>query len=144
MGDSVSPPTADITNFINRWSASGAAERANYQLFLAELCDVVGVEHPRPATEEPHENSYVFEKRVPSGHGTTNFIDLYKRDCFVLEAKQGSEQEQNGQPAFSAEALRRQQRRKRGVAVRGTAGWDTAMERARMPHNHCGVTKMES
>ena len=61
----------NIQTFINRWQASGAAERANYQLFLAELCDVIGVAHPQPASENPHENAYVFEKRVPSAHGTT-------------------------------------------------------------------------
>ena len=33
-------PTS-IKNFISRWEASGAAERANYQLFLAELCDLL-------------------------------------------------------------------------------------------------------
>ncbi len=60
----------NIQTFINRWQASGAAERANYQLFLAELCDVIGVAHPQPAVEAPHENAYVFEKRVPSAHGS--------------------------------------------------------------------------
>ena len=120
----------DIQTFIDKWQASGAAERANYQLFLAELCDLIEVEHPHPATENPHENAYVFEKRVPSSHGTTNFIDLYKRGCFVLEAKQGSDKVSQTQ-VFSEAELRRQRRRKKGTAVRGTAGWDTAMEKAR-------------
>ncbi len=122
---------ADIQAFIERWQASGAAERANYQLFLTELCDVIGVDHPRPAAEDPQENAYVFEKRVPSAHGTTNFIDLYKRGCFVLEAKQGSDRLAEGQPAFSEAALRRLKQRKKGTAVRGTKAWDTAMEKAR-------------
>lgn len=120
-----------IQLFINRWQASGAAERANYQLFLAELCDVIGVAHPSPAVENPHENAYVFEKRVPSAHGTTNFIDLYKRSCFVLEAKQGSDKQEIGRPEFSQAALQRRQQRKTGTAVRGTKSWDTAMEKAR-------------
>lgn len=58
MNDAVTPN--DIQAFINRWTASGAAERANYQLFLTELCDLIGVEHPRPAGEQSHENQYVF------------------------------------------------------------------------------------
>ena len=37
-----------VVNFIARWQASGAAERANYQLFLTELCDVLGVANPEP------------------------------------------------------------------------------------------------
>ena len=125
------PPQADIQAFIDRWRASGAAERANYQLFLTELCDIIGVEHPRPASDSPSENAYVFEKSVPSPHGTTHFIDLYKRGCFVLEAKQGSDKGKADPPAFSEAALRRKQQRKTGTAVRGTKSWDTAMEKAR-------------
>ena len=125
------PTQPTIQTFINRWQASGAAERANYQLFLAELCDVIGVAHPQPAVESPHENAYVFEKRVPSAHGTTNFIDLYKRSCFVLEAKQGSDKAETGRLEFSQAALQRRKQRKTGTAVRGTKSWDTAMEKAR-------------
>ncbi len=121
---------ADIQAFIDRWQASGAAERANYQLFLAELCDLIAVDHPQPKKAQEPENAYVFEKAVPSPHGTTNFIDLYKRGCFVLEAKQGSDQADD-KPAFSAAALQQKKAAKKGTAVRGTAGWDTAMEKAR-------------
>ncbi len=120
---------ADIQAFIARWQTSGAAERANYQLFLAELCDLIEVEHPHPKKAQESENTYVFEKAVPSPHGTTNFIDLYKRGCFVLEAKQGSDQADK--LTFSAAALQQKKQTKKGTAVRGTAGWDTAMEKAR-------------
>lgn len=68
-----------IDTFIARWRASGAAERANYQLFLSELCDVLSVERPHPTTPDESANAYVFEKRVPLPHGTTGFIDLYHR-----------------------------------------------------------------
>jgi hypothetical protein len=34
--------------FGDRWEASGAAEGANYQLFLCEHCDVLGVTRPEP------------------------------------------------------------------------------------------------
>ena len=78
--------------FIERWKASGASERANYQLFLSELCDVLDVPRPEPARPEEEHNHYVFEKSVTFRHndGTTTIgrIDLYKRGCFVLEAKQ--------------------------------------------------------
>ena len=33
-----------ITDFIARWEVSGASERANYQLFLSELAEVLGFE----------------------------------------------------------------------------------------------------
>jgi hypothetical protein len=122
--------TGDIHSFIARWQASAAAERANYQLFLAELCDVLDVPRPDPTTPDEPRNAYVFEKSVPLPHGTTGRIDLYRRGCFVLEAKQGGE----GPPAappLSQEGERRARGRKRGTAPRGTAAWDTAMERAR-------------
>ena len=38
--------------FIRRWEKSGGAERANYQLFLAELCDVLEVERPDPTVDD--------------------------------------------------------------------------------------------
>ena len=85
--------TASVRAFITRWERSGASERANYQLFLSELCDVIGVPHPDPATPDTSENEYVFERSVTFHHGdgtsSIGRIDLYKRGCFVLEAKQG-------------------------------------------------------
>jgi hypothetical protein len=80
--------------FIQRWQTSAAAERANYQLFLSELCDYLDVPRPDPAVSDDGENRYVFERPVTfrhaSGSTSVGFIDLYKRGCFVLEAKQGS------------------------------------------------------
>ncbi len=67
------------------------SERANYQLFVSGLCDLLGVLHPEPAQEETRDNLYVFERRVTFGHGdgTTSmgFIDCYRRGSFILEAK---------------------------------------------------------
>lgn len=59
----------NIHHFINRWKASGASERANYQLFLTELCELVGVEKPRPASDKVHEASYTFERPVEFDDG---------------------------------------------------------------------------
>ncbi len=123
-----------IANFIERWAASGAAERANYQIFLTELCDIIEVPRPEPTRPDEEENSYVFEKTVTFQHGdgstSTGRIDLYKRGSFVLEAKQGSEQRSSEQP--QAELIpRRGRARRRGTAVRGTQGWDEAMLAAR-------------
>ena len=44
--------TDDIQRFITRWQASGAAERANYQLFLSELCDVLDAPRPDPTAAD--------------------------------------------------------------------------------------------
>ena len=125
--------TANIQPFITRWQASGAAERANYQLFLSELCDVLDVPRPDPTTPDDAANAYVFEKCVPLPSGSPGRIDLYRRGCFVLEAKQGSDTAANlaAQEAISAEGQARARGRKKGTAARGTAAWDTAMEKAR-------------
>ncbi len=86
---------SSIQEFIARWKESGAAERANCQPFIGELCDVLSVPRPQPAQADDEQNTYVFERAVTfhNGDGSTSAgrIDLYKRGCFVLEAKQGSE-----------------------------------------------------
>lgn len=83
----------DIEHFIARWTAgAGGQERANYALFLTELCSVLGVSSPDPAGHDTELNAYVFERAVtfrePDGSTARGRIDLYKRGCFVLEAKQ--------------------------------------------------------
>jgi hypothetical protein len=52
--------------FITRWKASGAGERANCQLFLSELCDLIGVARPNPTRNDDRLNLYVFERTVIS------------------------------------------------------------------------------
>ncbi len=84
--------TEPVAQFIARWKNSGAAERANYQLFLIELAEILGAPKPSPAQPDNNANDYVFERSVEFIHtegATPGFIDLYKRGCFVLEAKQG-------------------------------------------------------
>ncbi|MGB1249355.1 MAG: class I SAM-dependent DNA methyltransferase [Candidatus Promineifilaceae bacterium] len=117
--------------FIERWKASGAAERANFPPFISDLCQLLNVDPPDPQTPFESENAYVFEKSVPLPTGTTGRIDLYKRSCFVLEAKQGSDKIEKSADALSAAAVARVKKRKRGTAVRGTGSWDTALEKAK-------------
>jgi MmeI, DNA-methyltransferase domain/MmeI, N-terminal domain/MmeI, helicase spacer domain/MmeI, target recognition domain len=80
---------ADLDEFIQRWSQNtGGAERANYALFLTELCAALALDNPEPASADTIKNDYVFERSVRRRDGSTGRIDLYKRGCFVLEAKQ--------------------------------------------------------
>lgn len=124
-----------LPEFIARWKESGAAERANCQLFLGELCDVLGVERPRPAHPDDEQNAYVFERAVtfrnPDGTTSPGRIDLYKRGCFVLEAKQGSDRARAAAPLFGDAPEAPKGRTRKGTAVRGTRGWDVAMQAAR-------------
>ena len=98
---------ADIEAFIRRWTArEGGQERANYALFLTELCAILDVPTPEPASHHTERNSYVFERAVtfrePDGSTARGRIDLYKRGCFVLEAKQ-SRQAGGAKAAHDAE-----------------------------------------
>ncbi|MCB1736408.1 MAG: class I SAM-dependent DNA methyltransferase, partial [Gammaproteobacteria bacterium] len=99
----------DLDTFIAKWTAADGSERANAQLFVGDLCELLDLPRPDPAKEETAHNAYVFERRVDRHHRdgsvTPGFIDLYRRDAFVLEAKSISDAEH-------------------------TKGWDTRMQRA--------------
>ncbi len=83
-----------VDAFIARWEKSGGAERSNTQSFLNELCGLLDLPRPDPVTEANYLNDYVYERSVTrshaDGHVSTRFLDLYKRGCFVLEAKQSA------------------------------------------------------
>jgi hypothetical protein len=135
--------------FIRRWTErEGGAERANYQLFLSELCDLIGVERPRVSGANVSRNNYVFERAVRFRHddGTTSpgRIDLYKKGCFVLEAKQSRKRLKGGevyeQLAFALEPAAARGRggtavlerpRAKAKAAPPLSSWDTLMRAAR-------------
>lgn len=127
-----------IDEFIQRWSNNeGGAERANFPLFLTELCALLELPQPDPAAATHEHNDYVFERAVTfrdeagkTGHGR---IDLYKRGCFVLEAKQSRQKggakevalptSQEVLPGFAAIPARGRRSAHRG--------WDVLMRNAR-------------
>lgn len=97
-----------IDLFIARWHGTERAERANKDLFLSELCDLLAVPRPDPAGPDSADNAYVFERAVPIHHAdgrvTVGKIDLYRRDRFVLEAKQtAAASRPENQPAVDGE-----------------------------------------
>ncbi|BAM03848.1 class I SAM-dependent DNA methyltransferase [Phycisphaera mikurensis] len=126
---------AAATDFIARWAKSEGSERGNYQTFLSELCDLLGVPRPEPAVADDAENAYVFDRTVTSrdgkGGAAPGFIDLYKRDCFILEAKQGSETPAAKSDDDLADTALKPRKTRLGTARRGTAKWDQAMLAAR-------------
>lgn len=144
MQSSCPPDPADP--FIVRWTArEGGAERANYALFLSELCDLIGVARPNPSGSETERNEYVFERAVRFRHddGSTSpgRIDLYKKGCFVLEAKQSKKREKGGevyeQLAFALDAGRGggtavlERPRAKAKATAPFSSWDALMRAAR-------------
>ncbi len=73
-----------IQQFITRWKSADGSERANYQLFLTELCALYELPHPHVSSSSAADNHYVSERHVvfnnPDGAQNSGFIDLYRRD----------------------------------------------------------------
>ena len=66
--------------FIKTWKGAQGGERAQAQSFLNEFCDLLGV-------TRPHAGDYKYEYSLRT-KTSTDFIDLYKRGAFIIEAKQ--------------------------------------------------------
>ena len=77
--------------FITRWKNAGGTELANAQLFVVELCELLGLPRPTPASDDLRDNAYVFERRIRErlgdGSEAERRVDCYRRAAFVLEAK---------------------------------------------------------
>ncbi len=126
---------SNVESFIARWqNQEGGQERANYALFLTELCDLLELPHAEPASAAHETNDYVFERVVKEtardGSVSSRRIDLYKRDCFILEAKQSR---------FSGDKKLEETPQLPGIAASGPRGrraganraWDVLMMNAR-------------
>lgn len=88
-----------VDEFIARWSGrEGGAERANYAMFLTELTGALDLPRPEPADSHA---DYRFEFPVRGGNLQPLRIDLYKRDAFILEAKQSRLKPDKGEAAMS-------------------------------------------
>ncbi len=128
-----------IEDFIAKWRETGGSEIANTQSFINELCALLDVPVPEGSKSNVHLNDYVYERSVfqDNGDGTQSFgrIDLYKRACFILEAKQGSEADRiaagKGEDDLDLFGQTATVRVKRGTAMRGTPGWAKAMLQAK-------------
>ncbi len=83
---SATSPEIALRALRDRWADTKAAERANAQSYLRELCEALGVPSPQPAG-----SGYEFELPVKlitrDGTEANGFIDCYKAGHFILEAK---------------------------------------------------------
>lgn len=69
-----------------KWADAGGAERAHFHSYLIELADALGVERPG-VSGSGYEFEYPLRVGNRDGTESQNFIDLLRRDHFVLEAK---------------------------------------------------------
>ena len=123
----VQPIRSDpIEAFLDRWDGTEQAERANYVAFLNELCAIIDVRLPDAARGSG--GNYRYERSVThhavEGVVTTRRIDLYRRDRFILEAKQGANPVRQTSLFGSAETERRSN-------VRRSRFWAQAMVAAK-------------
>jgi len=129
------PSLADVEAFIAHWQGrEGGQERANYQLFLIRLCDLLGLPEPDAASATHEHNDYVFERVVQKQHDderSLGRIDLYRRGAFVLEAKQsrlrGGKKEVAGAADLFASGLPDDRRGRRSA----DRAWDALMKNAK-------------
>lgn len=123
-----------VEAFIRRWQGrEGGQERANYGLFLNELIALLGLPPPDPAGATHEHNDYVFERAVKKQRddGDSNGrIDLYKRNSFVLEAKQSrlkGAKNDTGQEDLFTSGVHESSRGRRGA----DRAWDVLMLNAK-------------
>jgi hypothetical protein len=104
-----------VNDFLKRWKGNSGSERSNFQSFMRDLCTLLDLSHPVPGESDTSKNAYVFERFIASprvdGNTDNRYIDLYRRDCFVLEGKQtgkelASRSHQNAINAAVAQAER--------------------------------------
>jgi SAM-dependent methyltransferase len=123
-----------IDRFIERWQTNtGGQERANYAMFLIELCQLLGVQSPDAAGAQHEFNDYAFERVVREttrdGAATLKRIDLYKRNCFALEAKQS--RLPGGKKDIDVPQLPGLEPVQRGRRSSANRSWDVLMVNAR-------------
>jgi len=69
--------------YIQKWQGSTLNERQSYQAHFADLCALVGVAAPSPATLD----HYCFERGVTKTGSRHGWADVWMRGCFGFEYK---------------------------------------------------------
>jgi hypothetical protein len=124
----------NIEAFIAHWAKSAGSEKANFQSFAIDLCNLLGVPRPDPATQNAQRDGYTFERPVTFIHTDSQsrgFIDLYRAGHFVMEAKQGTDGKAAPDDSQAALLPDLPAPSRKGHGTRGTRQWAIAMMSAR-------------
>ncbi|WP_395662870.1 class I SAM-dependent DNA methyltransferase [Aestuariivirga sp.] len=113
--------TVSLPDFISHWHGADGGERSQSQSFLLHFCQALGLAEPRAG-------DYKFEYDV-KGEKARNFIDLYKRGCFVLESKQSRARRQREESGNQQDLLPLTDTQPR--RDRASRAWDVLMNNAR-------------
>jgi hypothetical protein len=133
------PDGDPVEAFIRTWKDAAGSERGDAQSFLNALCDLLGARKPHDTRPDVSALDYGYERpvrfRFEDGTTSPGRIDLYKKGCFVLEAKQSSKRQKGGE-AFEQLPLALQGgvgllERPRAKASQPATGWDALMRSAK-------------
>ncbi len=69
--------------FIRKWRDNPLKERASYQLHFLDLCALLGVPAPIPASAD----TYCFERGATRTGAGQGWADVWKQGCFAIEYK---------------------------------------------------------
>lgn len=124
--------------FIETWKDTPGKERGTAQSFLNDLCLLLDVPQPKDHRSEGRVyDDYCFERPVKfkyeDGSTSGGSIDLYRKGCFVLEAKQSQKRQKGGdtyeQLSFMLEG--ELATKVRPAAKAKPAAWDVLMRSAK-------------
>src|SRR3990172_3455755 len=75
----------NASEFIEKWSKAEIREKAGFQSYFNDLCDLVN--HPKTAEADPVETFFAFEKTCTKFSGETGFADVWYMGHFAWEQK---------------------------------------------------------
>ena len=132
--------------FITKWKVAQGREETNSGPFLTDLCQLLDLPTPGPWTGDFAQSPYIFEAPVnvtdTDGTPSTKKIDLYRRDCFILEAKQATTDDPSEETLelFSGQTLAPSRPKRTAAAaprrntsriIRGRPGWRKYLDDAK-------------
>lgn len=75
----------NVSEFLEKWSRSEIREKAGFQSYFNDLCDLV--HHPKPTEADTQEAFFVFEKKCTKLTGKIGFADVWYSGHFAWEQK---------------------------------------------------------
>ena len=78
-----------VSEFINKWGNANLKERAAFQSYFNDLCELVG--HAAPVNADPEGKAFTFEKFVIKAVGGIGFVDVIYKGKFIWEHKSKGE-----------------------------------------------------
>lgn len=79
----------DVSEFIYKWERANLNEKAAFQTYFNDLCELVG--HDIPVIADPEGKDFKYEKFVIKAAGGSGYVDVAYRGKFIWEHKSKGE-----------------------------------------------------